>query len=86
MNKKEILSELQQWQAHQQGFDKRIAELVGAAEWETACIARLVGDTTGALKWWKEQCKYGSNPLSAAKGNKMRLITNLKQLAELIAE
>lgn len=86
MTKAQILTNLEFWQARQQDTDRRIAELKAAAEVETECLAKMIGDTTGVLKWWQQQCQYGQNPLSAAKGKKMRLISNLKQLAGLIAE
>ena len=86
MTKAEILAELQQWEAVEQKLDAQIAARYGLSEAHTETVARIVGDKTGALKWWKHQCKYGENPLSAAKGDKMRLISNLKQLAGLIAD
>lgn len=86
MTKAQILTKLEYWQSRQQEIDKRIGELAAMAEQETGFVAGMIGDTTGALNWWKHQCKYGENPLSAGKGNKMRLISNLKQLAALIAE
>ena len=86
MTKKEILAELQAWERVQKRLDAQIAKLLELADMNTSAVEYLVGDTTGALKWWKEQCKYGENPLSAAKGDKLRLISNLKQLAGLIAE
>lgn len=86
MTRKEILAELQQWQTLQQKLDADIATIRSLADEHTDGVAGRIGDTIGALKWWKEQCKYGANPLSAGKGYKMKTIKTLKQLAALIAE
>lgn len=100
MTRKEIYAELQAWERVQIDIDRQsiVLAVIGLqhvwpfdalpsiAKAHTDAVARIVGDTTGALKWWKEQCKYGANPLSAGKGNKIRPIKTLKQLAGLICE
>lgn len=86
MTKTEIYAALQQWESAQKQVDADIARVQRLADENTDWLARHIGDTTGALKWWKEQCKYGANPLSAGKGDKIRPIKTLKQLAGLIAE
>ena len=56
------------------------------AEAHTDAIARIIGDDTKAMDWWAIECRFGDNPMQAAvHGKKMRLISNLKQLAALIA-
>lgn len=56
------------------------------AEAHTDAIARIVGDDTKALEWWAVECRFGENPMQAAiHGKKLRPISNLKQLAALIA-
>lgn len=85
MTKTEIYAELQAWERVQKRLDAQITKLLELADMNTSAVEYLVGDTTGALKWWKEQCKYGANPLSAGKG-KMRPIKTLEQLAGLICE
>ena len=102
MTKKEILTELQAWERVQKAMTAQLDalyDLVGCQpenplpsavytllDAHTDAIARLVGDTTGAMQWWVIECDYGARPMSAGKGNKMRPIKTVKQLAGLIAE
>lgn len=103
MNRKEILAELQHWQTTQQALEVQLDllyDLVGCqpesplleaiykvAEAHTDAIARIIGDDTGAVAWWKYDCRFGDNPMQAAiHGKKLRLISSLKHLAGLIAE
>ena len=102
MTKKEILTELQAWERVQKGLDAQLDllyDLVGCepesplliaiytlGEAYTDAVARIVGDTSGAMEWWARECDFGNNPLSAGKGDKIRPIKTLKQLAGLICE
>lgn len=102
MTRKEILTELQSWEQVQKATITQIDalyDLVGCQpenplstavytllDAHTDAIARLVGDTTGAMQWWVGECDYGARPMSAGKGNKMRPIKTVKQLAGLISE
>lgn len=101
MTKAQILAELQAWERVQKGLDAQLDKLydllgtsgesplldamydVTAAH--TEAVARIIGDDTKALEWWKYDCRFGENPMQAAiHGKKLRLISNLKQLAGLI--
>lgn len=101
MNKKEIYTELQAWERVQKGLDEqldKLYDLLGTsgesplleaiydiAGAHTEAVARIIGDDTKAMYWWKYECRLGENPMQAAiHGKKLRLISNLKQLAGLI--
>lgn len=103
MTKKEIYAELQQWQDVQKSMDAQLDllyDLVGCqpdspllaaiykvADAHTNAVARIIGDDTKAMDWWKFECRFGDNPMQAAiHGKKMRVVSNLKQLAGLIYE
>lgn len=61
--------------------------IYAAAEAYTESVARIVGDDTRAMEWWQFECGFGERPLQAAiHGKPLKLISNLKQLAALIAE
>lgn len=95
MTKTEILTELQAWERVQKALDAQLrlfsdTDLLDAiyavANAHTEAVARIVGDSTKAMEWWAFDCGFGDNPLSAGKGDKIRPIKTLKQLAALIAE
>lgn len=103
MNKKQILAELEAWQATQKAMIAQLDalyDLVGCQtenplpeaaytlmDAHTDTVARLVGDETGCMQWWVQECHYGDRPLGAAKGDgNLRVIKTLKQLSALIAE
>ena len=102
MTKKEIYTELQAWERVQKGLDAQLdlfydltraqpdSDLLTAiytlADAYTDAVARIVGDTAGAMEWWARECDFGNYLLSAGKGDKIRPIKTLKQLAGLIAE
>lgn len=102
MTKAEIYAELQAWERVQRGLDEQLDNLYSllsvagespfldaiyaVSTAHTNAVARIVGDDTGALEWWRYECDFGNNPLSAGKGDKIRPIKTLKQLAGLIAE
>ena len=61
--------------------------IYAVAEAHTNTVARIVGDDTEAMRWWQFECRFGERPMQAAiHGKKLRLISNLKQLAGLIAD
>lgn len=102
MTKSEILNELQQWEALQKSLEAqldKLCDLMGTPgesplleaiyfvlEAHTEAVARIVGDDTKSMWWWVSENNYGRNGLYAGKGNKMRPIRTLKQLAGLIAD
>ena len=64
-----------------------LTAIYAVAEAHTDAIAMIVGDDTKAMDWWKFECRFGDNPMQAAiHGKPLRLISNLKQLAALIAQ
>ena len=103
MTKAEILKTITEWQTYQQALNAQLDKLYdlmgiagesqlldaiyNMAGAHTDAIARIIGDDTKALQWWKYECRFGDNPMQAAiHGKKLRLISNLKHLAALIAE
>ena len=101
MTKPEIYAELQAWERVQKGLDAQLdllydlagcqpdsplpAAIYAVADAHTDAVARIVGDTAGAMEWWARECDFGNYLLSAGKGDKIRPIKTLKQLAGLIA-
>lgn len=103
MNKTEILKELQKWRDVQKTLDDQLDlfyDLIGAqpesplldaiyavAEAHAKAVARLIGDNSEWLAWYKFENGWGENGLRAALGESdPQPINSLAQLVDLIGE